>query len=118
MNMSDCTNIVCRKCGETAISKCPYCRNVFPKNQLATSVSNMITFDRDGQKLIVDVSYHSGENEFDKNVESALGTLLYYLGLLQVEDLPVVLCDHAWEFKPGEASTIGCGHGHVEKSLV
>lgn len=36
---------VCSKCGETAISKCPYSRTVFPSDQQAAVMSHVYSYD-------------------------------------------------------------------------
>ena len=119
-------NIVCKKCKAEANSKCPYCRNIFPDNQLATMYSNLITVEvgegkevelLDGSKptiqnisLTVSTSHNSTNKETPE--EHLLGLIK---GLVSLECPEQAICDHHWMFKPGEKSSIGCGHGSKEK---
>src|SRR5512146_1969349 len=37
-------NIVCKRCGAEASSKCPYCRSIFPENQIEAMLSYSLKY--------------------------------------------------------------------------
>lgn len=125
-------NVVCRKCGMEASSKCPYCRSVFPENQIDAMLSVVIKHSveivhyedrcpypkRERLKIWLDI--HDDETE-----EDAWARLYYYLKNIiepyqpgdekysdhvKFPSLKEFCCHHGWVFKPGQKSSIGCGH--------
>jgi len=115
-------NVVCSKCGGEAISKCPICRNVFPSDQIATLYNNLIDLDISEPQ---EVEYLGGKKDTIRNISFKLEFthsttekdtpeehLLELLkNLLALEYPERAICNHSWKFKPGEKSSIGCGHG-------
>ena len=121
-------DVVCKKCGAEAHSKCPYCRNVFPDDQIATLYNNLITLT---VKPPETQEYLGGEKATIQKVNFSLDlihypedkdtpeehTLSLLKGLLKLEQPIQAICDHSWKFKPGVQSSIGCGHGSKEEEV-
>ncbi len=130
----DHTNIKCTKCGLTANSKCPFCRNIFyiqggpdrpyAKQMEVTALENVIGGDRiltpvgykEGYKerhitirLRAEKTPEEGESWEDTLTDERLLELVKWIG--SSDQLHFALCNHTWEFKPGEVSEIDCGHG-------
>ena len=113
------SNIKCKKCGEFAYSKCPYCRNIFPEDQIVTFYSNMITVKQEvipadqwvdnlpRTKITFSINTWHVPDEKETPEQQFLVLLK---GLLKLEYPERALCNHRWEFLPGESSSIGCGH--------
>jgi hypothetical protein len=115
------SEVICGKCGETAYSKCPYCRNVFPENGTLTIFNNRVTLKKaKGEQkgypyevwtMGVEVYVDRGQGDtpesqaaaFFKDVARAVAA-----GTFTWEQL---VCDHDWEFCEGQESSISCGHG-------
>jgi len=115
------SNIQCKLCGAKANSKCPYCRNIFPEDQITTMYSNLIELKKeevpgdkwmDGvprQQISLTITTHRRLEEKESAEDILLGLVK---GLANLEHPEQVLCVHQWEFLPGEESSIGCGHGN------
>jgi len=103
-------NVVCKKCGAEAISKCPYCRSVFPEDQHDSLMSYLLKFDIKTVNEVdwLEVSWFMGNGSERRNAAWGLNKLKEALNGL---DLEKYCCDHEWVFKPGEHSRIDCGHG-------
>ena len=120
------SNCVCIKCGATASSKCPYCRNVFDDNQLEAAISHVFKFNmEDGGKpnsrewLVLRFAMNEGEG-----MEVAAERLLNVLTLMKKQakesedgdvqwpSLKQYFCVHVWQFREGYKSTIDCGHAN------
>lgn len=100
-------NVICKKCGAEATSKCPVCRSVFPEDQTDAMYSWLLKFDiakspTKGNWL--DVHLFVAESE---DVDKELIHLRDVLNKLNLEKYS---CDHEWKMKEGFHSTIGCGH--------
>jgi len=102
------SNCICAKCGAEAYSKCPECRSVFPENQTEALLATCLNFKDETDKTTV-VFKIAGDR-----VEALqeLSTLLLEMrqGLRGMPGFKTYACDHDWRFKPGERSSIGCGH--------
>jgi len=118
-------NIHCSKCGARASTKCFHCRSVFPQNQLATSLSNMVEdvkvedayfgngeqwkgmqFVKVELKLFCDVEHN--EQPEDKIVK-------FFEHVMLNDNPKEVFCNHDWRWDKGEKSSIGCGHGYSQQ---
>jgi len=108
-------NVICKICGAQAISKCPYCRTVFPKNEMEGMLSwilkKRMKTDKNGVTWL-EISYVPGKNV---DLKEAMKRLLNLLNVMEDKTSPYptikeYACDHEWVFKEGEKSTIGCGH--------
>jgi len=99
------SKIVCSKCGATGNSKCPYCRTVFPDNQLEALLSYVIQWDRREDRIVVQVATltTSVEEALTKTL-SALTTCAEKVGFAQYA------CEHDWVFAEGQHSEIACCH--------
>lgn len=123
--------VICSKCGATAISKCPYCRNVFPDNQMEALLSQVIrtTTTQTDNQITVQFEYHGYLKEGQDPAEKArecFEALAEFIADMMAESkdrkaatnarwstpsLTQFLCEHEWTFVEGEHSDIGCGHG-------
>lgn len=109
--MSSC---ICVKCGAEANSKCPYCRTVFPDNEMDGIMSNVLKhhIEKVGDYHWMEVRLFLGEKkdllEAAKRLHNILDRALNEPGdFISLEEL---MCHHDWVLKPGMKSTIGCGH--------
>lgn len=101
-----------------AYSKCPFCRHVFPLDQENTLLQEVLSIQLgriDNKKeaptdLIV--HYTLGNRDFEQALQDL--TSLLALLLSDSEKLKKFRCRHVWTFKPGQKSSIGCGHGAPE----
>jgi hypothetical protein len=97
-----------------AMSKCPACRTVFPQgNGGMMEAALSYQFKRQmNDDFWLEVHFHAA----DKDLAEALEELRVVLNLMADEketmypSIEVFACDHIWTMKPGEHSTIGCGH--------
>jgi hypothetical protein len=104
-------NCYCKKCGLRADSKCPHCRNVFPKRlspaqqclEMIIKVKQVSNHDIPTRWVYVEIKKSSEEEA----ILSVLETLkaCFDAGA----DLKVAACVHEWELMPGVESEIGCG---------
>jgi len=109
-------NLACTKCGERAVSKCPYCRHIVPENQAGTTFDNLVTTeikelaDESGKKHKV-VSLKLSFDE-DVTTEKVIEVFAHHseMTLKNYQAWNFVLCVHRWDFLPGEESSTGCGH--------
>lgn len=116
-------NVVCSDCGAEAHSKCPYCRSVFPDNQMEAMLSYQLKRTMSTDELGInwlDVSLYVGNGTEKDNMATAMERLLGILSAMQDPEshYPTIAqycCDHRWTFKPGQKSTIGCGHGSKKR---
>jgi hypothetical protein len=108
------SNVVCVDCGMEAHSKCPFCRTVFPNNQtdamLSWTCKHRIKEVNNFNWLQVEFMMREDETEEDtfKRLHSLLDEMV--TKPKEFLSLKEFCCDHRWVFKPGEKSTIGCGH--------
>jgi hypothetical protein len=113
--------IVCTKCGATGDSKCPYCRTVFPDNQIEARLSYSLKIDyandpRGRRWLKVELySPINDENEVPVTIADDVKELYKILDLMvkHEKSWPTIeqyVCSHQWEFAPGCKSDINCGH--------
>lgn len=119
------SNIVCRKCGATGHSKCPYCRTIFGDNQSEDILSWIFKrrIEKVPSKADVDENLHwlrvdlyLGSNKDGCTTEYGLTKLREILNAMEDPNDPYPTikqysCDHEWVFAPGQKSTIDCGHG-------
>ena len=118
-------NVVCSKCGATAQSKCPYCRNVHQTDQTG-QIECMLSYalkiepatDENNEMTIKDFQEIKPYKELvnPETPEEALIKLHQWLGkMINEEDnfpsLTQFLCIHDWKFMEGKHSQINCGHG-------
>lgn len=108
-------NVVCKKCGAEAHSKCPACRTVFPEDQIGAMLSWILKFKErkmeNGQRWLEVSLLMTDEQDEEKALEN-LAKLMEKM-LHQVDNYPSIhsyACDHEWTMKPGEKPTIDCGH--------
>ena len=123
------TKVYCTKCGIRGTSKCPHCRSVFgssPKDEkqraaqeyfeMFLTVGLVNNDDRPkveaGEEVRHKVSFWTYDASEEAAIKSILGSLTHYLPLA---DLTIAACVHDWQLKPGERSTIGCGHEGAPK---
>jgi hypothetical protein len=111
-------NCKCIKCGAEANTKCPHCRTIFPCNQQEAMVSygfkRHIKPDEHGVHWL-EVSFYVGEGTKKNDLEWALGQLYKTLKAMADPDssypsIAEYACDHQFQFKKGEKSSISCGH--------
>jgi|TARA_Y100000310_G_C20680923_1_gene815893 hypothetical protein len=97
------SDIYCTICGEEGISKCPFCRSVFPKNQLGTMFQNLTDIQRTEKytSITLKISFRS---------ETTDDEIIKHMSDLSGYDWKFVLCNHVWDFMPGQESSIGCEH--------
>lgn len=107
-------NIVCKKCGATAISKCYLERSVFLTNDfqgLLEAVMDIREVHPTEDSRYMRVDMMMGRND---TLAETTAKLLHHLdnmthnknnGYPSIEQF---LCDHDWEFMPGEHCSIGC----------
>jgi hypothetical protein len=98
----------CSKCGETASSKCIHQRSIFPENQYASVLTNVLKTKHekitrpDGVETIKHVfiyTYHGGSEE------EALDALM---GVLKIPGvIASYACDHDWVLQ-SEKCGMGC----------
>lgn len=91
--------IVCKKCGLTGWSKCPYCRSVFGDDQTLAMVESRVRVSKNDVGPIVTLQCYE-----DEKPEEDLPRLLGMVNLKQL------FCVHQLEFAEGAKSEIGCGH--------
>ena len=110
-------NVHCTTCGAEAHSKCPYCRNIFEDSQRGFGMEARQGTDENGRLNGVDEFQLSCSWKFDadhKATSAELFELTKELHARAVElsadEFAQMFCRHTWEFKPGEKSTISCGH--------
>lgn len=124
---------ICVKCEETASSKCPGQRSVFPNDQIATVVSNYIGVDLeivrdDKERPFVEIDLvirHGFLKEHGKETtefmdKGAVGVFFERLEELKkiynVEEiLRRALCDHRWVLVEGTTCKLGCTHTNLEQ---
>jgi len=97
----------CSKCGETASSKCIHCRTIFPENQYAAVLTNVLKTKHEEitrpngtveTKHVFIYTYHGGSEE------EALDTLM---GVLKIPGvIKSYSCDHDWVL---QSDTCGMG---------
>lgn len=95
--------VFCRKCGATAQSKCPRCRNVFPDDQEVGYLKEVVSVDigryakewcnKDGHDLIVTSTLRDRCHD----PYAGLQHLLERLRRLSDPQLQRLCCRHEWE---------------------
>lgn len=107
--------VICSKCGATGLSKCPYCRSVFPDNQYAAVLGRILRV-RIAQELEITRIKVDYVVDSDWSLERAWDYLHDLFHNLVIERIKVtqLACEHNWVFAPGEVSEIGCGHENRE----
>jgi hypothetical protein len=105
-------NVHCVKCGMEASAKCPHCRNVFPEYEKSPNGAmhqalewRFVYFHSEGTKHTIRFNGDAGETD-----EQTLRRFLESASTLTEKQREQLCCVHNWQFKPGEKSTIGCGH--------
>lgn len=117
------SNVICSKCSAKADSKCPYCRTVFPDNQIESMLTWLLKFEvsKDGW---VKLSYAPPSGWQTKTeaelVENAFTNLHNILSRMAdpasgYPSFAQYACIHQWVFAPGCGPTIDCGHGPQRK---
>lgn len=106
--MQQVSNVICKKCGAEATSKCPYCRNVFPVDMTVAMIRQIIDVDFDADDCTVKIHY-KGTRE-GSNWESFILMMIAMRRITSEEMFNQVKCSHNWAFAEGCESTIGCGH--------
>lgn len=113
-------NVHCTKCGKLASSKCPFCRSIFSwapddateiekhRHDIVSALENRILLDDEKRLSFKIFPPNETPDEF-------LARLQAWLPLLTPEDLKIVVCQHDWDFRPGQKSEIGCGHKSEEE---
>jgi len=113
----------CTKCGETASSKCVRQRSVFPNDQLATCLGNMVTLkaerrgateekwrrEADSNIWKATVTIESGYVPADDEDEALKDVVEFMLGIAEraPETFRRAFCDHRWKITEGECM-FGC----------
>lgn len=121
----------CTKCGETAYSKCVNQRSVFPEDQVATLIGNMITIDakrtgsfderyrraEDSDNWTVTYTFTckwaKGQNEIEAIKDSGIE---HWLIDTDKAILKHAICDHDWKIVSGECM-FGCCKAEVKESV-
>jgi hypothetical protein len=112
------SKVVCSKCGATGISKCPFCRQVFPDNQSMAMwrAVSAFEFEPSGKyntpDLVLRLTYHAAneeEAEALKRGELTTDQLEFMKDAIEAR-MRDNCADHEWGFAAGEKSSIGCGH--------
>lgn len=112
------SDIICIKCGQTALTKCPHTRNIFPKNELATLVGNMVDikgtkmpateFSREHMRYRAEIAIYpdedKGETPEDRFIDWV--TSLAYQEERKPGFLRQAFCSHRWRLLPGFKSSI------------
>lgn len=113
----------CTKCDETASSKCAVSRTVFPNDQYATVLGNMIKieavrmgskderFRKEGASDLWDVTYtiqcrYTKAQDEDEAIREA--NVVELLTSLPKETIVRAFCDHVWVLDPGTKCDLGC----------
>lgn len=105
--------VICKDCGATAYSKCPYCRTVFPDNHGEAVLSHVLKWEHkeNGRVDITFISYSDKETKREKVID-ALDQLQKTIKAMDGDFYPTIeqySCNHKWIFAPGEKSEIDCG---------
>jgi len=88
---------ICTKCGETASSKCPNQRNIFPSNQMATAISNELGVNVLKSELFSEIILTYTDFTCSSSIEEALERILKTLQYAKAHEiLPVIGCAHNW----------------------
>lgn len=111
-------NYHCKICGETASSKCVASRNVFPTNQVATMIGNLIKIDavrmgsikenwrRAGDSNLWQVSVTFSPVEADDDM-GAMQKFIRLITETKPELLKIIFCDHVWVLD-SDTCQLGC----------
>jgi hypothetical protein len=109
-------NIICKKCGLTGWSKCPYCRSVFADRDYKVDDCQVGMLDGIFSHYIVlnDPTLIKFRVLRDEGWENALLRVRDLLADVPDAAIKVLACPHEWEFQPGTCSEIDCGHKYEE----
>lgn len=128
-------NVVCVRCGVEALSKCPYCRNVFIDDTIKYGEMEDFRLDllamreiRQGRneygqlegqdEFLISFSYSFSRDEKATNDQlmERLTHAWEMFNKVSLDDCKKIFCHHKWVFKPGEKSSIGCGHDKMQEN--
>lgn len=102
-------NVVCRKCGATADSKCPYCRNIFLDSRdlaiLETVMPSFIETDKDNPRKQTVIIRRQVFDGLDKTLDDIIRCLEYVRDQKMTEQF---FCAHVWELADGCSCELGC----------
>jgi len=103
----------CKKCGDTAYSKCVTQRTTFPEDQVATLISN--TFSDEIQERERDHLVTLKFSVYKMPDDTREAILMRIMKMFQQDDevLKHAICNHEWEITEGECM-FGC-HKAKEK---
>ena len=90
----------CTKCGETATSKDPVRRNVFPsdfKAALMTNVTNVMTERRENGLRMVTIEFPWNDTEEERTDDELEMSCVEMLRDLSEDNVKHWLCEHTWK---------------------
>ena len=102
--------VVCTKCGATATTKCPRCRNIFLDCGIEAALSHWLkVWDENGNDIRISARVFDGKTPLQ-----TLEDMVTELRRMQdrVDHYPSLgqyLCDHEWAWQIGSKSRIDCG---------
>lgn len=127
-------NWICVKCKESASSKCPDQRTVFPTDQLATVISNTIGVDvevkredKENGSVALDLVVRHGfyftiDSEDHKTFMAKEPVDIFFERLEAIKNIPDVeeklrraFCHHKWVLMEGTVCKLGCTHVNYEQ---
>jgi hypothetical protein len=109
-------SVYCVKCGKTAYSKCPFCRNIFPKH--ASSDAESWTLEILEHHLVIKDDLVSFKIYPGETAELVLNHMVPQLAKLSPAGIKQLACLHEWDFTPFSKSDIDCGHRSEEKPVL
>lgn len=102
------SNLICKKCGATATSKCPRTRGVFPDNQDMSYLKNILNVRVTKNDTTLSLDYIVPEGA---TPEQALDTLLRIFDRLSQASRKQLMCHCEWIMQPGQTCLFGCCTG-------
>ena len=109
-------NVICKKCGLTGDSKCPFCRSVFGDNHTAAARLDSVMSHRlkiSLEQITIKKYNHDGPEDDARVVSMLVNTINKAVATdkSSVEEVcKIVCCLHEWDFAPHHYSNISCGH--------
>lgn len=123
------SNVVCRKCGWEASSKCIHSRNIFPIGEdYVNMLRNIFSFtwgsfrkgktsgknDDEKEDLVITISRRmnwdaENKREYPDETQTVFDMLMDFkrtLGILSEEQIKKLCCQHEWQYKEGCGPTI------------
>ena len=111
--------VICKHCGATGESKCPYCRNVFADDSIGIPSMAEIRQGKgefgkldgcDELHLVLPYSFSEGAEASPQDFKIKLLRFHEFFKTLTADQAWKMFCRHSWQFAPGQESSIGCGH--------